>query len=148
MSLLSSALAGGFFTISTIWEVPSIIKLISFYLSTGKGLAVLLVAPDKRLDFSSLGVPQLYTSCAQSECPTLCNPARLLWPWDSPGKNTGVGCHALLQGIFPTQGLNSCLSHALNWQAGSLPLVPSEKPSYPGYPFHFKFLLCFTFPYF
>ena len=25
---------------------------------------------------------------------------------DSPGKNTGVGCHALLQGIFPTQGLN------------------------------------------
>ena len=59
MSLLSRALAGGFFTISTIWEVPSIIKLISFYLSTGKGLAVLLVAPDKRLDFSSLGVPQL-----------------------------------------------------------------------------------------
>ena len=27
-------------------------------------------------------------------------------PWDSPGKNTGVGCQALLQGIFPTQGLN------------------------------------------
>ena len=31
-------------------------------------------------------------------------PARLLRPWDSPGKNTGVGCHALLQGIFPTRG--------------------------------------------
>ena len=31
-------------------------------------------------------------------------PARLLCPWDSPGQNTGVGCHALLQGIFPTQG--------------------------------------------
>ena len=30
-------------------------------------------------------------------------PARLLCPWDSPGKNTGVDCHALLQGIFPTQ---------------------------------------------
>ena len=30
----------------------------------------------------------------------------LLCPWDSPGKNTGVGCHALLQGIFPTQGSN------------------------------------------
>ena len=30
-------------------------------------------------------------------------PAKLLCPWDSPGKNTGVGCHALLQGIFPTQ---------------------------------------------
>ena len=36
-------------------------------------------------------------------------PARPLCPWDSPGKNTGVGCHALLQGIFLTQGLNSYL---------------------------------------
>ena len=43
--------------------------------------------------------------------------------WDSPGKNTGVGCHALLQGIFLTQGLNPCLLHLLHWQAGSLPLV-------------------------
>ena len=33
-------------------------------------------------------------------------PARLFSPWDSPGKNTGVGCHALLQGIFLTQGSN------------------------------------------
>ena len=33
-------------------------------------------------------------------------PARLLCPWDSPGKNTGGGCHALLQGTFPSQGLN------------------------------------------
>ena len=46
-------------------------------------------------------------------------PARLLCPWDFPGKNTGVGCHFLLQGIFPTQGLNMSLLH---WQAGSLPL--------------------------
>ena len=36
-------------------------------------------------------------------------PARLLCPWDSPGKNTGVGHHALLQGIFLTQESNSCL---------------------------------------
>ena len=33
-------------------------------------------------------------------------PARFLRPWDSPGKNTGGGGHALLQGIFPTQRLN------------------------------------------
>ena len=32
---------------------------------------------------------------------------RLLCPWNSPGKNTEVGCHALLQGIFPIQGLNT-----------------------------------------
>ena len=38
-------------------------------------------------------------------------PARLLCPWDSPGRNTGVGCHALLQGIFPTQGSNPGLPH-------------------------------------
>ena len=39
------------------------------------------------------------------------SPARLLCPWDSPGKNTGVGCHALFQEIFPTQGLNLGLPH-------------------------------------
>ena len=43
-------------------------------------------------------------------CPTLGTPwtvaTRPLCPWDSPGKNTGVGCRFLLQGIFPTQGLN------------------------------------------
>ena len=39
-------------------------------------------------------------------CPTLGHPARLLRPQDSPGKNTGVGCYALLQGIFLTQGSN------------------------------------------
>ena len=33
-------------------------------------------------------------------------PSRLLCPWHFPGKNTGVGCHFLLQGIFPTQGSN------------------------------------------
>ena len=37
--------------------------------------------------------------------------ARLLCPWDSPGKNTGMGCHALLQGIFPTQRSNPGLPH-------------------------------------
>ena len=33
-------------------------------------------------------------------------PTRLLCPWDSPGKNPGVSCHTLLQGIFLTQGSN------------------------------------------
>ena len=37
--------------------------------------------------------------------------ARLLCPWDSLGKNTGVGCHSLFQGIFLTQGLNLGLLH-------------------------------------
>ena len=38
-------------------------------------------------------------------------PTRLLRPLDFPGKNTGVGCHFLLQGIFPAQGSNSGLPH-------------------------------------
>ena len=42
---------------------------------------------------------------------------------NSPGKNTGVGCHALLQGIFPTQRSNARLLHLLHWQASSLPLA-------------------------
>ena len=52
-------------------------------------------------------------------------PARLLCPWSSPGKNTGVGSHSLLQGIFPTQGSNPGLLH---WQVGSLPFEPPGKP--------------------
>ena len=43
---------------------------------------------------------------SNSSCPLGLQPARLLCLWDSPGKNTGVGCHFLLQGIFPTQGWN------------------------------------------
>ena len=42
-----------------------------------------------------------------------------------PGKNTGVGCHALFQGIFPTHESNWCLLH---WQESSLPIVPAGNP--------------------
>jgi len=48
--------------------------------------------------------------------------------WDSPGKNTGVGCHALLQGIFLTQGSNLPLLHLLHWQVGSLALCYLGSP--------------------
>ena len=55
--------------------------------------------------------------CLDSQsCPTLCNPMDCSPPessvhGDSPGKNTGVRCHALFQGTFPTQGLNLGLPH-------------------------------------
>ena len=55
-------------------------------------------------------------------------PTRLLWLWNLPGKNTGVSCHALLQGIFLTQGLNLCLLCLLHcrwilycWATGEAP---------------------------
>ena len=45
-------------------------------------------------------------------------------------KNTGVGCHFLLKGILPTQGLSHvCLACLLHWQAGSLLLAPPGKPT-------------------
>ena len=55
-------------------------------------------------------------------------PTRLLCPWDSPGKNTGAGYHALLQWIFPTQGSNLHLLCPIHWQLGSLPQAPPGKP--------------------
>ena len=54
-------------------------------------------------------------------------PARLLCPWDIPDKHAGVGCRALLQGIFLTQGLSLRLSRLLHRQACSLPLTPPGK---------------------
>ena len=60
---------------------------------------------------------------------TLCDPMdrKLLCLWDSPSKNTGVGCHAFLQRIFPTQDWTHVSS--LPTLAGSLPLVPPGKPT-------------------
>ena len=59
-------------------------------------------------------------------------PISLLCPWDSLGRNTGVACHFLLQGIFLTQGLNPHLLHLLHWQVDSFPLhhtgSPKKKP--------------------
>ena len=69
-------------------------------------------------------------------CPTLCDSLNCSQPGasvhgDSPGKNTGVGCHGLLQDIFPTQGSNPSLLCLLHWQAGSLPLAPPGKSMNP-----------------
>ena len=57
-----------------------------------------------------------------------CNPMDCIQvpcPWDFPGKNTGVGCHFLLQGIFLTQGSNP---HLLHWQVDSFTTEPPGKP--------------------
>ena len=49
------------------------------------------------------------------------SPTRLLCSWDYPGKNNGVGCHFLLEGIFLTLGSNPCLLCLLHWQADTEP---------------------------
>ena len=67
-------------------------------------------------------------------CPAICDPMDCSLPGSSvhgvsPGKNTRVVCHFLLQGIFPTQGLNLRLLCLLHWQMVSLPLTPLGRPS-------------------
>ena len=55
-------------------------------------------------------------------------PTRLLCARDSPGKTTGVGRHALLQEIFPTQGMDLCFLFLQHWQGVSLPLALPGEP--------------------
>ena len=85
----------------------------------------------------SLLKPVILYSCVHAKllqlCSILCNPVNCSLPGSSvhggsPGKNTGVGCHGLLQRIFPSQGSNPHLLCLLHWQAGSLPLAPPGKP--------------------
>ena len=59
---------------------------------------------------------------------------RFLCPWDFPGRDIGVGCHFLLQGIFPTQGSSP-------GQAGSLPTELQGKPLLL---LHLDFVACFS----
>ena len=49
-----------------------------------------------------------------------------------PHKNTGMGCHALFQGIFSIQVMNLCLLCHFHWHMGSLPLAPCVKGLIPG----------------
>ena len=104
-------------------------------------------------------------ACAKSfqSCTTLCDPVDCSPPGssvhgDSPGNNTGVGCYALLQGIFPPQASNLRLLHLLHWQVGSLPPAPPASVQFssfaqscptlcdpmnrstPGLPVHHQFL--------
>ena len=58
-----------------------------------------------------------------------------LCPWNFPGKNTGVGCHLLLQGTFLTQGLNPCLLH---WQVDYRQIFTTELPGMP----HLLWYIC------
>ena len=72
------------------------------------------------------------TCLVTQSCPPVCDPMDCSLPGpsvhgDPPGKNTGVGCHVLLQGTFLTQGSNLCPLHLLHWQAGTSPLAPPGK---------------------
>ena len=74
------------------------------------------------------GCMQSCFSCLTLFDPINCSPPGSSVHGDSPGKNTGVGCHALLQGIYSTQRLNLHPLGLLLWQVGSLVLAPPGKP--------------------
>ena len=78
---------------------------------------------------------QLRVCSFTQPCLTLCDHTVCSPPGSSvhgifPSKDTGVGCHFLLQGIFLTQGSNPSLLHLLHWQAESLPLSHLGKHLY------------------
>ena len=88
----------------------------------------------KKVEFR-LNSKYLWSHCAQLllSCPTLCDPMDCSPPdssvhGDLQARIVVMGCHALLQGIFPAQGSKLRLYCLLHWQAGSLPLVPPGKP--------------------
>ena len=98
---------------------PKILEWVDYAFSRGSSqprnlTRVSCIASDS-LPTELSGKPD-YVWCSTQLSPTLCDPMDCSWPdssdhGDSPGKNTGVGCHALLQGIFPIWELNQCLLH-------------------------------------
>ena len=80
-------------------------------------LVIAFLPRSKCLLISWLQLPSAVILCWVSQsCSTLCNPMNCSMPGcsvheDSPGKNIGVGCHALLEGILSTQGLKPGLQH-------------------------------------
>ena len=86
-----------------------------------------------------------HSAMSNSLQPHRLQPTRLLCPWDSPGKNIGMGSHSFLQGIVPTQGSNLPLLH---WQADSLPLSHLGSPTLAfsmGKIFYYIVLICIPY---
>ena len=101
------------------------------YVVSNPGVVIRAYMPCGRNTIQGVSNAGVFFCCSVTKsCLSLLGlqPARLLCPWDSPGKSTGVGCHAPLQGIFPTQGSKPPLSSLLGWPLDSLPPVPPGKP--------------------
>ena len=90
------------------------------------------VSPQVSVSVYSIVWVSIHPLCVRAKwlpsCPTLCDsvdssPTRLLCPWDSPGKKSGVGCHFLLQGIFLTQESNLHLWRLLHYRQILHPLA-------------------------
>ena len=90
------------FIIVGIWQI----LLIKGHDYQGKWISTFITLKNlERKKVKSLSRARLFAT------PWIVACTKLLRPWDFQGKSTGVGCHFLLQGIFPTQGSNPGLSH-------------------------------------
>ena len=152
-SLEFPLLAGGFFTTSAMWE--DLFLLFSWTYMWVDGLmgrrweeGGLVESPERNkliapvhqvcLIYNIITSQHPVLCCVTQPCLTLCDPKNCSPPGssvhgDSPGKNTGVGCYALLQGVFPTQGSNPGLPHCsrilycLSHQRSPLSILPDSK---------------------
>ena len=89
---LSSVFSWRYYLRWWLWTFPGVTQFYLLATCTQEVVVVVVVL-----------VTKSYVTLLQ---PCWLRPARLLCPWDFPGKNTGVGCHFLLQRIFPAQGSN------------------------------------------
>ena len=100
-----------------LWVTLSRVNVFPFATSHKQCLLLPFAAKNLGMEYETLvtfNLEKWKQSCSvvsDSLPPHGLYPTRLLCPWDSPGKNTRVGCHFLVQGIFPTQGWNSGLLH-------------------------------------
>ena len=141
-----------FLTLRSHWQPPQSLKL--YYYSGHFRLSLILLKFSQLLPTSqsqshhhisslcyhNTQLPGTKISIATCVCMLICSvmsdslqphglsPPRLLCPWNFPKKNTGVGYHFLLQGIFLTRGSNpgSCVFQ--HWQVDSLPLCHLGSP--------------------
>ena len=120
LCLSSPALAGRFFTTIATWETRGVSYKGTSFIGSEPHPDDLVCVCVCVCGVCMCVHAHSYAKLLQS-CPTLCDPTDYSLPSSSvqeisPGKNTGVGYHVLLRGIFPTQLSNSCFLHLLHWQ--------------------------------
>ena len=123
---------------ATLWNFPGKITGIGCHFLLHPGIKPMSLASPALVGGLFTTEPSECVYLIAQLCPAVCDLVDSSLPGsfvhaDSPGKNTGVGCHALLQGIFPTQGANpGSEPRSSTLQADSLPSKPTGRPMSTG----------------
>ena len=132
--VLNTCPATSYITLGKLFNVSNLQFLHLWYKMNSIWFYLLLWDSGEILYLVSFANCKTQNACVHAKslqsCPTVCDPMDCSPPGSSVHgilqARISVGCHALLQGIFPIQGSNPRLLHLLHWQAGSLPLVPPK----------------------